>query len=122
MLEAVKKYGFSIRHASAQLQASLTICLAAVHQNGLALAQCAPAKRDDESVVRTAIRQNVASLQHASERLRGDAATLGLAVAKAGAAWRTEVLPHTTAAMRVFIAQIEIATSATATNGTAAVV
>ena len=124
VLEAVKKNGYSIGHASAQLQASLMICLAAVHQNGLALELCAPAKRDDESVVSPAIRQNVASLQHASERLRGDAAILGLAVAQAGAAWRTKVLPHTTVAMRVFIAQIEIATlaSATATNGTAAVV
>ena len=122
VLKSVKKNGFSIQHASAELKELNTICVAAVKQNGHALEQCAPAKRDDESVVFPTIRQDVASLQHASERLRGDAATLGLAVAQAGAAWRTKVLPHTTAAMRVFIAQIEIATSAAATNGTAAVV
>ena len=100
VLKSVKKNGFSIQHASAELKDSFTICVAAVKQNGLALQKCLPSKRDAPAIVHEALRQNPQALKHASERLRGDAETVSLAIRRAGKTWKTKVLPHMTPAMR----------------------
>ena len=100
VLKSVKKNGFSIQHASAELKELNTICVAAVKQNGLALQKCLPSKRDAPAIVHEALRQNPQALKHASERLRGDAETVSLAIRRAGKTWKTKVLPHMTPAMR----------------------
>ena len=69
ILEAIEIDGRAVKYAHENLQKKRTIALAAVTQNGLALASL-PEFSGDEEVVLRAIRQNPTAFQYASEEIR----------------------------------------------------
>ena len=71
-MEAVKRRGCALKHASAELQGDREIVLAAATQKGKLLRFAPAALKDDDEVVLGAVKNNGRMLQHASARLRRD--------------------------------------------------
>eukprot|EP01046_Picozoa_sp_COSAG06_P011381 COSAG06_NODE_648_length_13415_cov_83.005783_6_plen_1290_part_01 len=84
-------------HASTELQDEKTIVLAAVCENGYALAYASEQQKNTKSIVQAAVRQNGMALQYASDVLQGDEDTVVFAVQQNGHAlqWASDELRDT---------------------------
>lgn len=84
LLAAVKRHGFALKYAIAELSADREIVTAAVRQNGLSLRYAAATLRADHDIVLLAVQQNGSALQHADASLRMDKEIVTAAVRQDG--------------------------------------
>ena len=92
-----------LQAASARVRRDKGICMRVAELDGcLGLGMCDPTRRDDEEVVKTAVRKDRTGLRYVSARLRGrpDIAELAIdSAVAAGENWCQAVLPHLDAPM-----------------------
>ena len=88
MMEAVVKYGFALKHASAELKADRELVLAAVGKNGEALRYASWELQNDREFVLAAVGQNGEALRYASWELKKDRELVLAAVRQNGKALR----------------------------------
>eukprot|EP01043_Picozoa_sp_COSAG02_P012198 COSAG02_NODE_468_length_21758_cov_41.206796_8_plen_583_part_00 len=86
LLEAVKRDGLALRHASEPLRNDPHIVREAVKQDGLALRHASEPLRNDAQIVLEAVKQDGSALADASEPLRSDAQIVLEAVKQWGGA------------------------------------
>ena len=99
-----------LQAASARVRRDKGICMRVAELDGcLGLGTCDPTRRDDEDVVKTAVRKARTGLQYVSARLRGRSDIAELAIDSAVAAgenWCRTVLPHLDAPMRSLLKRV----------------
>jgi hypothetical protein len=86
VLAAVKQNGSALAYASKELKANRKVVLAAVKQGGWALKWASEDMRGDPNVVLAAVQQDSLALQFASEDMRGDPDVVLAAVTQNGEA------------------------------------
>mmetsp|Transcript_2329 Transcript_2329/g.4881 ORF Transcript_2329/g.4881 Transcript_2329/m.4881 type:complete len:405 (+) Transcript_2329:34-1248(+) len=93
-MEAVKRDGRRLRHASMRMRNDAGVVKAAVKRAPLALMYASDRLRNDRSIVRLAVAKMPKALKHASKELRADRRLVELAISKDGMALRHAAIEH----------------------------